>query len=299
MKDLMMNDFRPTNPSGFDSFRSNVGFTLMELMVTLALTSIIIAVIYSAYTLQQRTFRRETLVVAAQQNARSALFLMENEIRMAGYDRHNTDLFGITDIRLDAAGNGTLSFTADNGEVSGFDNHTVDNSEENYVFSLYDAGSTVAVGNLDLGRSIDGGANTSLVAEGIEALGFAFAFDDDADGQLDTSAGGNVIWAVDSDGDNALDTSLDNDDDGDIDEDDDGNNDLVIDDNDGALPSTVNIDRIRAVKVFILARTKSPDFGFNDTSTYVVGSRIVDPPAGDSFRRRLLSTTVKCRNIGL
>lgn len=294
-----MNDFRPTHPSGFDTLRLNGGFTLMELMVTLALTSIIIAVIYSAYTLQQRTFRRETLVVAAQQNARNALFLMENEIRMAGYDRHNTDLFGITDIRLDAAGFGTLTFTADYGFLTNTDNGTVD-GDETITYALYDAGSTMAVGNFDLGRDDDGGATPpDLVAEGIEALGFAFAFDEDEDGQLDTSAGGNVIWAVDSDSDNDLDATLDNDDDGDIDPDDDVNNDNVIDTSDGALPSEVNIDRIRAIKVFILARTKSPDFGFNDTSTYVVGSRIVDPPAGDSFRRRLLSTTVKCRNIGL
>lgn len=294
-----MNDFRPTHTSGFDTLRLNGGFTLMELMVTLALTSIIIAVIYSAYTLQQRTFRRETLVVAAQQNARNALFLMENEIRMAGYDRHNTDLFGITDIRLDAAGFGTLTFTADYGFLTNTDNGTVD-GDETITYALYDAGSTMAVGNFDLGRDDDGGATLpDLVAEGIEALGFAFAFDDDADGQLDISANGNVIWAVDSDSDNDLDATLDNDDDGDIDQDDDVNNDNVIDTTDGALPSEVDIDRIRAIKVFILARTKSPDFGFNDTSTYVVGSRIVDPPAGDSFRRRLLSTTVKCRNIGL
>jgi type IV pilus assembly protein PilW len=294
-----MNDFRPTHTSGFDTLRLNGGFTLMELMVTLALTSIIIAVIYSAYTLQQRTFRRETLVVAAQQNARNALFLMENEIRMAGYDRHNTDLFGITDIRLDAAGFGTLTFTADYGFLTNTDNGTVD-GDETITYALYDAGSTMAVGNFDLGRDDDGGATLpDLVAEGIEALGFAFAFDNDADGQLDISANGNVIWAVDSDSDNDLDATLDNDDDGDIDQDDDVNNDNVIDTTDGALPSEVDIDRIRAIKVFILARTKSPDFGFNDTSTYVVGSRIVDPPAGDSFRRRLLSTTVKCRNIGL
>ena len=271
----------------------------MELMVTLALTSVIIAVIYSAYTLQQRTFRRETLVVAAQQNARNALFLMENEIRMAGYDRHNTDLFGITDIRLDAAGFGTLTFTADYGFLTNADNGTVD-GDETITYALYDANSTMAVGNFDLGRDDDGGATPpDLVAEGIVALGFAFAFDEDEDGQLDTSAGGNVIWAVDSDSDNDLDATLDNDDDGDIDADDDVNNDNVIDTTDGALPSEVDIDRIRAIKVFILARTKSPDFGFNDTSTYVVGSRIVDPPAGDRFRRRLLSTTVKCRNIGL
>jgi type IV pilus assembly protein PilW len=277
-----------------DYFKLKGGFTLLELMVTLVITSIVIAVIFSAYTLQQATFRRETMVVAAQQNARSALFLMESEIRMAGYDRLNTDLFGITDIR-----NGNLAFTSDNGEFGGADNGTVDNSEESYVFSLYDAASTLAVGNLDLGRSIDGGANTALVAEGIEALGFAYAFDENADGVLDTSAGGNVIWAVDSDNDNDLDATLDNDDDGDIDPDDDVNNDLIIDNNDGALPSDVPIDRIRAIKVFILARTKSPDFSYNDPSTYVVGPQIVDPVASDRFRRRLLSTTIKCRNLGL
>jgi type IV pilus assembly protein PilW len=281
----MMNDFKYTNHCSADRLGLKGGFTLIELMVTLAVTSIITAVIYSAYNLQQRTFRRETMVVATQQNARSALFLMEKEIRMVGYDRLNTDLFGLTNITLDGAGNGTLTFTTDNGAGTAADNGTLD-GDETITYAIYDALSTV--GNSDLGRTVGGGV-ADLLAEGIEAMGMAYAFDDDRDGRLDTSAGGNVIWAVDSDGDNDLDLNLDSNDDGNIDA---ADFPLTV-----ALATDVNIDRIRAMRVFILARTKGMDYGYTDNDTYVVGNRRITP--ADNFRRRLLVATVKCRNLGL
>ena len=138
----------------------------------------------------------------------------------------NTDLFGITDIRLDAAQNGTLAFTADMGDANA-DNGFLDGNET-FTYALYDSATTPAVGNLDLGRTVGtvGVDPTELVAAGIEALGFAFAFDADADGRLDfNDINGNgemdppnegIYWAVDSDGDNDLDLELDTNKDGDV-----------------------------------------------------------------------------------
>jgi type IV pilus assembly protein PilW len=62
------------------------GFTLVELMVTLAMSGIIVAVVYAAYIIQQKTYRNQGQVVEMQQNIRAALELMSSEIRMAGYD---------------------------------------------------------------------------------------------------------------------------------------------------------------------------------------------------------------------
>jgi type IV pilus assembly protein PilW len=159
---------------------------------------------------------------------------------------------------------------------------------------------TPQVGALDLGRSVGAGAPV-LLAEGIEALGFAYAFDndedgridfndDDADGVMDAPPAGNegVYWAVDTDADDILDTNIDTNQDGRVD----------LTDGNMALPFTVNPDRIRAVKIFVLSRTKGPEPTYVDHDSYVVGFRRIINPS-DNFRRQMLELTVKCRNMGL
>ena len=54
---------------------------------------------------------------------------------------------------------------------------------------------------------------------------------------------------------------------------------------------------IRAVRIWILSRADREDPDFRNTKTYVVGSQVITP--NDGFRRRLLTTTVQCRNMGL
>lgn len=61
------------------------GFTLIELLVAMVIASIVMAAIYSAYRSQTQTHRTQQLVVQMQQNMRAALYLLEREIRMAGY----------------------------------------------------------------------------------------------------------------------------------------------------------------------------------------------------------------------
>jgi type IV pilus assembly protein PilW len=287
-----------TTQLSVDKSRTNAGFTLIELMVALVVGAVVMAITYSVYTVQQRSFKRETMVVRAQQNVRTAFILIEKELRMVGYDRSNTDLFGITNIRLDAAGNGTLTFTADMGDANA-DNGFLDGNET-FTYALYDSATTPAVGNLDLGRTVGtvGIDPTELVAAGIEALGFVYAFDADADGRLDFNdidgdgimdpPNEGIYWAVDSDGDNDLDIELDTNKDGEVN----------TADGTAALPADVAVDRIRAMKVFILARTKGEDMSYSNNEVYRVGSRVV-AGGGDRFRRRLLVTTIRCRNLGL
>jgi type IV pilus assembly protein PilW len=278
---------------------NNRGFTLLELFVSMLLGMLVIVVIYAIHDMQQDTFKRETMKLTSQRNLRNSLNLMETEIRMAGYDRMETDLFGITGVRMDGNSNGAITFTFDDGNAGNANNGKLD-GDETITYALYDSPMTASTGNFDLGRTVGGGA-TQLLAEGIEALGFAFAFDDDedgvldfndddADGELDAPPGGNegIYWAVDTDGDDILDTNLDTNKDGRID----------FGDGTAGLPFSVSPDRIRAVKIFLLSRTRGPDRGYVDKNTYVVGFRRINNP-GDSFRRQLMELTVKCRNLGL
>jgi len=268
---------------------SKKGFTLIELMVAMAVAGIVLMAIYSAYQTQSAINRTQTVVLNMQQNIRGAMYLLESEIRSAGYEQNATGTFGITDIRfrdinnaLNLNGNSSITFTSDLNNDGAID------TNETFSFSIFDYPATTPDGILDLAR--DNGAGRQIIAESIQALFLAYAYDNDGDGRLDTSANGNIIWAFDSVNNNSLDRKLDTNDDGQID----------INDATAGIPiggSGIARDKIRAIRVWLLARTKTPILKYTDNNTYVVGNRRITP--NDNYKRELLVTTIKARNLGL
>jgi len=71
-------------------------------------------------------------------------------------------------------------------------------------------------------------------------------------------------------------------------------------DDDGAGNVTTGIPQIRSVEITLLARTGRGDRGFQNNTNYTnrLGDSIFGP-AGDNRRRKLLTTGIKCRNLGL
>ncbi|MGE5256956.1 MAG: PilW family protein [Hyphomicrobiales bacterium] len=61
------------------------GFTLVELMVAMAIATIVLASIYAAFNAQMRRYTTEQQVVEMQQNIRAAMYLLKRDIRVAGY----------------------------------------------------------------------------------------------------------------------------------------------------------------------------------------------------------------------
>ena len=285
---------------------NNKGFTLIELMIAMVVGSIIMAVIYSTYQAQQKSYTTQHLAVEMQQNIRSAISLMKREIRMAGYDPladdgvDNDGTNGVDDPG-ESSGAGIVSAAGNFVQFSFDDNAnsvTTDSNESlTYGFTAgdIDLDGIADDGAESLSRIDAGGGTTEVIAYDIQGIAFAYAFDDDGDGQLEVTPGnGNVIWAMDADDDGWLDTVLDDNDDG------------VIDAGDsvgGAAldpafwPAQVDIDNIRAVRIWVLARSRIPIRGHSDNRTYMVGARSV--PTGDDFQRRLLVDTINCRNMGL
>ena len=269
------------------------GFTLVELMITLAISGIVVTSIYSAYLAQQRSYTAQNQVTEMQQNQRAALDNMARNLRMAGYSPGETaDVFRLLNIQSG------VNFTMHDGSNIQFDSiqfsadldedDTLDGNET-ITYSLYDypvGDPTASDGIPDLAINIGGGRQ--LVAESIDALGFAYAFDQNNDGEIDLSTNGNVIWAIDSDNDNDLDTELDTNDDGDIDINDTAGGAALA----GAAP---DISEIRAVRIWILARAKRADTSFYNSNTYVIADRRVTP--NDNVRRRLVEYTLFFRNI--
>jgi type IV pilus assembly protein PilW len=151
------------------------------------------------------------------------------------------------------------------------------------------------------------------IAENIQAVSYAYAFDwegtgTDPNGELDT-VGGNIIWAYDSNGNGYLDMALDTNNDGVINAADDSNRDGFL--NDSPISDPAPLNAIRAVRLWLLARSRAPAWDYADRDAYVVGNKILIPGDSngngvidgdddpDSYKRGLLTTIVHCRNLGL
>ena len=143
--------------------RTDTGFTLIELLVVLAITGLVMTAIYNTFRFQQQSYSLQRQMVAMEQNLRSAMIMMEKEIRMAGCDP-----FGIAGAGIVTAGASTIQFTMD----LNYDSDVNDN-DENITYSLY-----TTDGIQKLGRKELAGTNQA-VAEHMKSLQFIYL---DADG---------------------------------------------------------------------------------------------------------------------
>lgn len=66
--------------------RDSKGFSLVELMVTLAISSIVLAGIYGVYRAQLKSHVTQNALVEIEQDLRNALYILQRSIRMAGFD---------------------------------------------------------------------------------------------------------------------------------------------------------------------------------------------------------------------
>lgn len=291
--------------------RASGGFTLVELITAMLVTSIFSLAMLISYTNNQRASDSIRQVSQMQQQLRGSMYVMEQDIRIAGFDPLGSETFGVVNVqRWDITDETTASNISGAGSPSltlAYDWNPANPAtsrnglvDEPIAYRLFDEGND---GIFELARD-DGTLNPRpLLAEGIEAIGFAYAYDFDGDGELDRN-GANIIWAVDSDNDNLLDANLDADGNGVIDLNDDTNNDFRIDDEDGAaLITPVPVQNIRMVRIWMLARARNASRDFsNNGQQFLVGDQVVPPDANgfsDNIRRRLLIRTVQSRNAGL
>ncbi|WP_300460940.1 prepilin-type N-terminal cleavage/methylation domain-containing protein [Desulfobacula sp.] len=217
---------------------NNRGFTLVELLIAMTITTIVSAGIFSAYQNQQKAQLAQKQVIEMQQNLRVALYIMTSDIRMAGYDPDGTSGTGIV-----SAGDGSngyplaFNFLADDDNRDNDNDSTVDEPGEiQYVaYDLYDG---YGDGDTDIGKKVSDatGAIHQPLAENIKTLQFAYLDEDGAIVSLPPSL--HQVAALD-------------------------------------LP------KIKSVQITIEAT-----IDINETD-YVKG------------KNRILTTTVKCRNLGL
>jgi len=263
------------------------GFTLVELLVAMANTGIVLTAFYAVFDNLQSSSLQQVEIANMQQNQRGALAIMEREFRMIAADRGLTGQFRVTDIRRynitqpgttatpdnSAAGSPILRFTVD------LDNDGLLGANETVTYLLYDRDGDPANG-FDLARSVFNAGNglvrqRDLLAESIDAIEFAYAFDQDLDGRIDrTGANDDIIWAVDTDNDGLLDADTAN----------------------AALGFTVQPNMIRSVRVWILGRAQRGDDAFDNDETYTLANRIL-PQYNDNMRRWLINQIINIRNL--
>ncbi len=94
---------------------SQDGFSLIELMVSIAISVIALAAITTTFVSQSQSYDIQEQLVEMQQNARAAMDIMTREIRMAGFSPTGTSFDGVhhhsdkIHIRADLNGNGTYN----------------------------------------------------------------------------------------------------------------------------------------------------------------------------------------------
>lgn len=67
------------------------GFTLIEMMIAMAISLLVLSGVYEVFTSQQKAYSTQNRVAEMQQNARVAMDIMTREIKMAGYIAESWD----------------------------------------------------------------------------------------------------------------------------------------------------------------------------------------------------------------
>lgn len=145
---------------------SQKGFTIIEVLVALALAGMATTAIYTTYTSQQRSYVTQQEVSFMQQNLRASMYLLTSELRMAGFDpTGNAD----AEIVAVTSSPNTIRFTADldgDGAIS-----TTEGDGEDVTYALY-----IEDGKQKLGRKNP--TTARAVAENIEVLDLTYLDDD-------------------------------------------------------------------------------------------------------------------------
>ena len=238
-------------------------FTLLELLLALAIFMIVVGAIYSTYLSQQKSYLVQEQVAGIQQNLRAAMFIMSREIRIAGYsskvqkesglgitafgdeDGRNNDEYEDTETDEDDEKNlgVQLAYMREPDGIDNDENGTVDDEDDEKVtvwYSLYEKDNGV----ISIGRELNGG-NIAAIADNIDQLHLTFR---DSNNNT-TSTPGNV----------------------------------------------------ESILITIVGRSDREDLDYTHQIPYDMdgdGTDDYTPPA-DHYRRRMLSTVVKCRNLGL
>lgn len=170
----------------FARHKEAAGFTLVELLVSMAISLVVFAAVAKTFTVQTRQNSAEEQIAQMQQNVRAALDLMVREIQMAKYNplgsAFPTGTYGVTysatqlQIQADMNGSGALSTsTCDPADSA---------SMENIIYAWDSA-------NLRITRRCGSSGTAELLADNITAFNFGY-YDTNGSAVSSSANSGNI-----------------------------------------------------------------------------------------------------------
>jgi type IV pilus assembly protein PilW len=238
------------------------GFTMVELLVAMTMAAVVMAAVYTLYKTQQDSYIAQDQVVEMQQNVRASFYQIARDLRMAGFNPQRAPNVGGFVTQLPDDGGGTT--TTDRKNIA----FTIDQDSNGVIDIDADDEQIVYrifeddpndIYRLEKFRVSDDSWQT--IADNIRAVNFAY---------LDPN-GTDITAAV-----------------------------VATPTAQYATTNLPYIDSIRSIEVSIVARTGRIDTSFPGTSKYFnqQGFEILDAQP-DNYRKRLITTTIFCRNLGL
>jgi prepilin-type N-terminal cleavage/methylation domain-containing protein len=329
--------------------KSQKGFTLVELLLAMAISLVVMSAIFKTFKSQQDTYMIQEQVSVMQQNLRGAMYILTRDLKLAGYytnfDRNTRTLNW--DDRGGTEAIRPLIYAGDNVSATGIKPDTdtitiVKSGNENRRLKPGESATRGAPGTATIylsdwvddggvprdARDLDGDGNKDLnddtkrfgllVQSDLRAADF-FEIPEGSVGLDIVPPGGLVHSYTTGDLICRVDVILYK-----VDDQNPAGPNLVranLGDSSGAITIAENIDnlqfryqlnggawtddpagneaRIRAVRVFMLARSAHGHRGYSDTHSYDLANYPGPNPPNDPHRRKLLCSTVKTRNIGL
>lgn len=261
------------------------GFTLVEMMIAIAIFGVVLTGIYSVYQAQVRSHYTQQQIMDMQQNIRAALYLMEREIKMAGLNPAGADGIGIT-----LADAHSLGFNMDfTGAFNDGDDDDEDGIVDEGANGMDDNGNGL-IDEADEAEWYDGD-----VDDPNEQVVYMLSNDADANGRNDglptenADGGACHLWR------NGERLALNID----------ALNFVYLDINGVPLATPVaDPSAIRSIQVSLVVRSgEKPSkysYGYVDGKAYQDQQGIeILPQQNDSFRRISMNMEAKCRNMGL
>jgi len=267
------------------------GFTILEILVALLLSSVLLFFIYEIFSGQNRLQIDENQRMTLQQDGRAALNLMANGMRLAGFSPRGTTSEAALNGNSASAGITVAAFNGVTYTCDLNENGQID-TNETISFQLNATDPTI------LERSV-GGVSQPLLTN-VAAFSVLYAWDAEGKGASSgygdlEPTGGATNWGVDSDGDDYLDLCYQAD----------ATGALTL-----AAPIAITpkvpLNQVRGARIWLLlesGRKKQVDVSSNVSfAVPLAGSNAsagaLDTDTLDAHRsHRLFTTTVKLRNM--
>jgi len=313
------------------------GFTLVELLVAMAISLVVMGAIFLTFKSQQDSYVIQDQITATQQNLRAAMYILTRDIQMAGYyTNFDADQFTMDwdDLDGDTEIIRPLIYARNNVADGGGDN-IKDNTDVIVIVKASDVRHTLAVGedatagtitlasrDFDVDGNDDLNTTTrkyGLLVKGDLSTAEFFEVDSAAGvinppgGLTENYTAGDLIcradiilYKIDEDATNPSLRKRN------LGSDNVVNPYQVVAENidnlqfryllsDGTWtndPAAAGqIPNVRAVEISLLARTANTNRGYIDPNTYSIGDVNYNP--NNAYRRKLLCSIIKTRNIGL